>query len=145
MKECLHALEVNKSKCSLNGMLRITVVSMCVSVLPYILATYLHLFLLSPNRYRLTLRNILILGKKFPFSGTFYSRLVISNIRCASVNNPKLSESFWAFFIPSVAKEAVLEADSESRARSCSCSGLTPVLCGHRAQLTAQAPGLCPG
>lgn len=114
-KECLHTLEVNKSKCSLNGILRITLVSMCVSVLSYILATYLHLFLLSPNRYRLTLRNILILGKKLPFSGTFYSRLVIWNIRCARGNNPKLSEFFRVFFIPSVAKEAVLEADSDSK------------------------------
>lgn len=115
MKECLHTLEVNKSKSSLNGILRITLVSMCVSVLSYILATYLHLFLLSPNRYRLTLRNILILGKKLPFSGTFYSRLVILNIRYARVNNPKLSEFFQVFFIPSVAKEAVLETDSDSK------------------------------
>lgn len=39
----------------------------------------------------------------------------------------------------------ILIANFKSRATSCSWSGLRPVLCGHWAQLTAQASDLCPG
>lgn len=107
MRHYLYALDVDSRKCRLNGILRITLISVCV--------LFYLIFLLHMSTYFFCHWQIQInpethtdIGKKNDLS-VGPSMVIILNIRHASINNPKLSEFFWAFFIRWVAKKAVLE------------------------------------
>jgi len=63
-RQCLNTLEEDSSKSQLNCVVRTTLVSTCGFIIAHSLTRYLYLFLLSLDRYGITLRNILILGKR---------------------------------------------------------------------------------